>query len=480
MKYFILLTVLIEFSYSITGQNFEDNNCYTVIVGKNASFDGSVLIGHNEDDYGTMLINWFRMPERNFSKSDSIKLNPENGKKQNKKTVSYLRFQVTGEIFGDAYLNDKSVFICSNASKSKEDTAEGIIGIHFRKTIAEQANTAKDAVILGGKLIETYGYEASGRTYTFADKNEAWMMSIIKGKHWVAQKIPDSCIAIIPNYYTIQDIDLTDSLNFLGSTDIVEYALSRGWYHSNHTFNFREVYGDSATNCADFNIPRHLKGLNFFSDTIYSGIDNLPFAFVPKKKVELDDIKQVLSSHYVKDSEYNCTETNPHICKTIPVCRQITQYSIIAQLRSNLPNMIGALVWVSPYNPCIFPFIPIYSGIFDTPELIRLDNSIKSDNLHFKTDSIQLDKYPEHSYSIFYKYKKYIENNYFENIKESNIFKQKIEAELKMNQLKLEKSVNEVYNSYPDDARKILTHYCNGYIQMITDYYKTQLKLKDL
>jgi hypothetical protein len=60
------------------------------------------------------------------------------------------------------------------------------------------------------------------------------------------------------------------------------------------------------------------------------------------------------------------------------------------------------------------------------------------------------------------------------------IYKQKIESELEQNLLKLEASVKQVYDSYPDDARKLLTHYCEGYIQLITEYYKTLLKQKNI
>jgi dipeptidase len=476
MKYFFPIILLIAFSGSIVSQNDNSSNCYTIIVGKNASIDGSVMVGHNEDDKGDLTVNWFKVPVLNHKLNDSITLLSGKSYKQVKKTASYIRLQVMGEKFGDAYLNEHSVVICSNACASKEDTAIGFIGFDFRRILAEQAKSSREAVILGGKLIETFGYESSGRTYTIADKNEAWMLSVVKGKHWVAQRIPDSCVAIIPNYYTIQEINLSDSSNFLASPDLIDYAIKRGWHSSSQVFNFRNVYGDSATNCADYNVPRHLTGINALSQKKYNPHDIFPFSFIPKKKTEISDLNHILSSHYENDPEFDCSKGNPHECGTLPVCRLSTQFSFIAQLRSNLPDMIGALLWINPFNPCIFPSVPLYSGIFKTPENFGQNNWYRTDSLHFNKEESNLGSHPDHAYRLFQNYTRFIESNYKENMKENLIFKTKIENELKLNQIKFEKSVKTVYDSYPDDARKLLTHYCTGYIQTISDYYKSRIK----
>jgi len=57
------------------------------------------------------------------------------------------------------------------------------------------------------------------------------MLSVVNGKHWVAQRVPDEHIAIIPNYYTITTVDLSDTMNYYGSDDLVEYAIIKRWYN---------------------------------------------------------------------------------------------------------------------------------------------------------------------------------------------------------------------------------------------------------
>ncbi len=64
------------------------------------------------------------------------------------------------------------------------------------------------------------------------------MLAVVKGKHWVAQRVPDDHIAIIPNYYTITTVNLTDTMNFYGSDDLVEYAIKK----TRHVFiGFRDA-----------------------------------------------------------------------------------------------------------------------------------------------------------------------------------------------------------------------------------------------
>jgi len=478
--FLLILTLFLSVTGSYS-QKKQHIDCYTIAAGKNTTIDGSVMTGHNEDDGGEMLVNWFKVPQKKYKKSDSLTLLNGTKIKQTDKTFSYLRFQVTKNKFADAYMNEHSVVICSNACQSREDTAKGNIGYYLRKILAERAPNAKSAIKLAGKLIENYGYESSGRTYTIADNKEVWMLSIVKGRHWVAQRIPDDEIAIIPNYYTIQKVNLQDSANFLASPDIIDYAIKRGWYipKKDGEFNFRKAYGDSVCNIADYNIPRQLAGINYFSEKQYTESDVLPFSFKPKKKISVKDIEAVLSSHFESTKFCQLPENkNPHQNKVRPICTETTQFSFVAQLRNNMPAGIGALIWITPYNGCFFPYIPVYFGIYNTNNKYRLKNYRDADKLQFENNKNNLKLFPQHAYFTFNKYVSYIEEDYPERIEEARIFKTLTEKELSRNQKNLEKSVLEVYKSYPDDTKKILTDYCNQYFENILKITKQIMKIK--
>jgi dipeptidase len=396
MKKSLFFSIILFSQFFLHSQQSHEHNCYTIIVGKDASFDGSVLVGHNEDDHGDMLVNWYKVPGKKFKDTDSIQL--LNGTKipQNFKTNSYIRFQVTDQKFGDAFVNRHSLVVCSNKCISKEDSAKGNISHYFRRLVAERARSAYHAVQIGSQLIESLGYNANGRTYTFADNKEVWMFSAIGGKHWIAKRIPDNHIAIIPNYFTITEVDLKDSLNVLHSPGLVEYAVNRGWYdsQSNTEFNFREVFGNPKVNKADYNIPRHLVGLNYFSEKVYTEDDSFPFSFEPKQKVSVKDIKNVLSNHFENTEYYKPHESlNLHKNLVHTICGPTTQLSFIAQLRSDMPYHMGTLVWIAPYNPCIYPYVPIYFGANEIDKQLCLHDSTTTNQLHFDKEHNQIKYY---------------------------------------------------------------------------------------
>ena len=48
--------------------------CYAVIVGREASEDGSVLVGHNEQNGGRRILNFRRIPRRQFGEGAAVNL----------------------------------------------------------------------------------------------------------------------------------------------------------------------------------------------------------------------------------------------------------------------------------------------------------------------------------------------------------------------------------------------------------------------
>ena len=75
----------------------------------------------------------------------------------------------------------------------------------------QRARTAREAIMIMGELVETYGYHSSGESFSIADPNEVWIMEMIgkgttlvtqdgrtynkdKGAVWVAVRIPDGYV----------------------------------------------------------------------------------------------------------------------------------------------------------------------------------------------------------------------------------------------------------------------------------------------
>ncbi|HIP47698.1 MAG TPA: hypothetical protein EYG92_01880 [Lutibacter sp.] len=468
---FYLFTVLLFLTFNATSQSNDSDsfNCFSVLIGKEASIDGSVLLAHNEDDGGDRVVNWYKVPnQKHNSAIDSIQLKREHSIAQAKQTYAYLWLEIPELEFSDSYFNEQGLIIASDNCRSREDQAEltnGGIGYWLRRLMVERAKTAREAVELAGNIIETVGYASSGRTYSIADANETWMLSVVNGKHWVAQRVPDNHVAIIPNYYTITQVDLSDTANFLGSRDLITYAIERGWYNPKEgPFNFRKAYSNQKNLSHIGNKARLWVSINALSKKQYGIDDDFPFSFVPKKKIALQDVFKVLRNHYqgtentFLDANYSGT---PHMQKVMSVCSNTNQYGFVAQLRSWLPTPIGSVLWIAPRRPCSQAFIPIYSGILDVPKKLSVTNYKDALANHF-TKIDDFEAYSKgHQYLYFDKSAKKVDSNYSKLIENYQKTLFEFENQLLLEQNNFEKNLQEKYHKNPKKAIKKLTKYSN-------------------
>ncbi len=279
--------------------------------------------------------------------------------------------------------------------------------------------------------MEKYGYASSGRTYCFADAHEAWLMDIVKGKHWVAQRVPDNKVAIVPNYYTIGEINLADSANFLASKDIIGFAEQKGWYNKNSTkpFNFRQAYSLPLNLYAFWNIPRHWSGLNQLSDKKYGLYDNFPFAFEAKNKISIQSLEKVLSSHYEGTNFEACKslEKNPHKNLINRICNPGTKFSVIVELHNTYPENNQNVIWFAPFNPCINPYIPIACAIDSFPAVFHRHTIVDAMKYHFDKKSNTFEANPKLAYSVFHSRNAEINAHYWKKSVEAKKTKKKFE-----------------------------------------------------
>ena len=380
----ILIFVSLLLSLTIIGQTTENYfNCYTVVAGKMATVDGSVMVAHNEDDGGDQLLNWYIVPPLDHLESDEITTLENTTISQVKETNGYLWLELPGMRFSDSYLNDQGVVIVSDQCISREDNPEltnGGIGYWLRRLVAERAMSARNGVEIAGELIEKYGYHSSGRTYTIADANEAWVFAAVNGKHWVAQRVKDNEVMVIPNYYTIEEIDLSDKENFLACPDLIEYAIEKGWYKDGEVFNFREVYGKANNLTHPHNINRKWAGMRHFSDKDWQLNESFPFSFVPSQKVTLEKMFTILEDHYdgCNLTDHTVEEGgNPHNSDARTICCESTQYGFVAQLRAEMPKEIGNVLWIAPFRPCTQPYIPWYLGMTEILKVLPYTNVLQ-------------------------------------------------------------------------------------------------------
>ena len=154
LKLLLLLFILFSTLISHPETTF---NCFTIIVGKNASADGSVIVAHNEDDFGDQIVNLHRVETIERTNDDFIKLNNGGTIEQIDRTNGFIWIQLPGMKVADSYINDKGVVITSNGCPSREeapDSTDGGILYWMRRLVAERSSTAREGVKIAGDLID--------------------------------------------------------------------------------------------------------------------------------------------------------------------------------------------------------------------------------------------------------------------------------------------------------------------------------------
>lgn len=339
------------------------NNCFGIIAGKNVTEDGSVMMAHNEDDGGEQMLNIYNVPA-----SES--------------NVNYLWFEFPGMEVSDSFINEYGVCIASDGCPSREDRkdfTDGGILYGVRLAVAKKARSAREAVEIIGELVGKYGYSGSGRTYVIADPDEGWLCSVVQGRHWVAQRVPDDMVVTIPNYYVIGEIDLSDTVNFAGSPDIVEYAVSRGWYDpaKDGKFNFRLAYSTEKSLKSDHNSGRHTRVQNLLFGSAVMGRD-VKFARKPLEPVTIEKLMEALSLPEVSNNT--------------------TILSSVFHLRNWLEPKRGCVVWNAMGHPDVQLFEPwtLESPIPDNCH--RFKTAREAEEKHMSDSKNKRQNYPDSFY----------------------------------------------------------------------------------
>jgi dipeptidase len=489
MKNLLLLVFLSGLNLSgVQAQNETETNCFTILVGKNASTDGSVFIAHNEDDLNDHnFVDLHKVPqlthkagekEKFLYDRDSIDLPEE----------TYGYFWITGSQYvEEQYLNEWGVAITSNSSRSKVINGNGRIDHNLRRVVIERARTAREAVKLAGLLVDKYGYASSGRVYLIADPNEAWVLEVANGKHWIAKRVPDDEIAVIPNYYVIDDFIPSDTLNYLSSTDIVDYAITNGWYNpeADKSFNFRKVYCHPDRFNAVWNIARKWVILNKFSEKQYKFYDDFPFSIKPNQKINIQLLIDALQNHY-ENTEYendsSIKNNSPHkrngfsVKDTMNVCNLYNDYACITQLRNWLPADIGNISWIAPRYPCIQPFIPWYYGINNiSSNYEKATYEVALENYNNKNrDYIAM--YPSHACWVFGDFANKIDSCYTNEIKSLREWKNEFQRNVFDRVDEKEREIKSVYESDREKSSQMLTDLTNGFAEKVLAETKEKLQ----
>ncbi|MBE0461302.1 MAG: C69 family dipeptidase [Candidatus Aminicenantes bacterium] len=365
--------------------------CTGMIAGRNTTVDGSILFVKSEDDGPREVDYLWYIPRNTYEPGAVIKLRAGGMIPQVKETYAYFWDQCPGTAYSNQFINEWGVAFGSNACASKEDSVKeveargdlinGGIGFRLRMILAQRAKTAREAVMIAARLLDKYGYSASGRNLNIVGPNEAWQLQMARGKNYVARRVKDDEVAIIANTFSIREVDMNDKDNFICSPELINYAIKRGWYDpkSGEKFDFAKAYSPERIHKSFSNTHRvwnlaRLLNKNFPLTLKEAEKGLIPVSVKPDRKLTLKDVMAIFRDHYEgtpldksgfgKSREY---KTSPH--KTPhTICNYGTHRTTVVQQRNWMPVEIGTVTWRAVDQPCASVFVPWYLGATRIPE----------------------------------------------------------------------------------------------------------------
>jgi dipeptidase len=408
--------------------------CTTILVGKDASYDGSPLIARTEDSSAGK-----------FDPKKVVVVRPEEQPRTYTSVLSHVTIELPGDplrytsvpnalpdegLWASAGINAANVSMSATETLTSNPRVLGVdplvelvpaqgepgadgyraeqpggIGEEDMVTLVlPYIRSAREGVLRLGELLAQYGtYEMNG--IAFGDTEEIWWLETVGGHHWIARRVPDDHYATIPNQLGIDHLDLDDAegagRDYLASPDLRRWmaahhldvtlrrastagfaAASISGAPSDGVFNPREAFGSHSDADHVYNTPRAWfmqRTLNP-SDGEYDGpaaryrpdSDDLPWSRRPERKLTIEDVKDVLSSHYqgTEYDPYGSTGTAAQRGQFRPIGINRHNELSILQVRGDRPETSRGIQWVAYASNPFNTLVPLYTNVDRAPDYL--------------------------------------------------------------------------------------------------------------
>ena len=395
--------------------------CTTILVGSKASYDGSTIIARNDDGpFETkkmVVIGRNKQSPKYKCKISHLEIDLP---KKNYKYTSCPSVVTKRGLWPAFGINEKNVSmtatetITSNPlvmgadplveyipkTKGQKEVVGGFGEEDLLTIVLPYISSAREGVLRVGELLEKYGtYEMNGMA--FADEKEIWWLETIGGHHFIAVRVPDDRVVLMPNCFGLDYFDLKDAyskqVNNICSKDLKKFVKDNHLdTNNNGKFNPRVIFGSHSDSDHIYNTPRSWYMLKYFNPTTYDWInnppyspisDNLPFSTKPERKVTIEDIKYVLSSHY-QGTEYDpyTKSDKAGLYRVIGVPN--SDDSHILQIRPYMPNELKGVEWFSLGGSGFTACIPQYANVDNFNSFLSKTTSDVSTNYFYWTSRI--------------------------------------------------------------------------------------------
>ncbi len=319
--------------------------CSTILAGKQATADASVLMSHSCDgdvmglvyvvpahSYapGTRLPMYWNVPrpktyeeyQANLRKGyDQVGTLPVSETYRSLILAGNLESMTTGGL-NEHGLNIAIEFLPMRQGLACDKGRVGPNSNHWTTSLIAnallRAKTARQAIRLIGAMVEEYGFlyyraPTAGVALPIADGREAWLMEIFgpgkdwtpdsrrPGGVWCAQRIPDGEVGCSANRSRIGAVDLADHDHFLASQNIYSLAQEMGFWKPGTRFLWREVYGGLGDRS---NSLREWRALSLVAPSLglkVTGdpqLDRYPFSVKPDRPLTVPKMMDLMRDSY--------------------------------------------------------------------------------------------------------------------------------------------------------------------------------------
>lgn len=452
--------------------------CTNLIVGKNASADGSTIISYSADSYG-MFGELVHFPAATWPKGAMLDIREwDSGKYLGQIEQARQTYNVIGNI------NEYQVTIGETTFGGRTELVDSLGIIDYGSLIyiaLQRSRTAREAIKVMTELVQQYGYCSGGESFSIGDPNEVWIMEMIgkgpgiKGAVWVAVRIPDDCIAAHANQSRIHTFDMGDKNNCLYSPDVISFAREKGYFDGvNKDFSFADAY-----NPLDFGGRRYCEArvwsyFNMFTDRgseflpyILGSTDTpMPLYLKPNRRVSVSDIQHAMRDHYegtpldisqdygagAYKAPYRLTPLSFKVdgkeyFNERPISTQQPAFVFVSQMRGNLPDAIGGVFWFTLDDANLSVFTPVYCCTTKVPESYAAGTA---SDVSFSWDN---------GFWIYNWVAGMVRQQYSLMIDDLRAVQGELESSFASMQPVVEQTASDMYTRNPAEARNFLTNY---------------------
>lgn len=458
--------------------------CSNLIVGKKASVDGSVMVSYNADDYG-MFGHLCHYPAGTHPKGTMRQIYDwDSGVYHGEIEEAPVTYNVIGNI------NEYQLSIGETTYGGREEMVDSTGILDYGSLIyvtLQRAKTAREAISVMTSLVEKYGYNSEGETFSICDPNEAWIMEMqgtgagSRGVVWVALRIPDDAICAHANQSRIGKFNMKDKKNVLYSKNVISYARKMGWFNGKDSeFSWKNTYAFPDFSGRRFCDARVWSFFNHYADGFDRYLpwalgkdkdaEDMPLWIVPNRKLSVADVENGMRDHYegtalaldttnigsgiyempYRPTPLTFTVDGKQYFNERPISTQQTAFTFVSQLRSWLPREIGGVLWFGNDDANMVAYTPVYCGNTVQPACYNTKGAdavtFSSDNAFWLCNMVSNMVYPRYS-QLF---------------PELKAVRDSLETSYFANQTSIEKQAADLYQTDKAAALKLLNNYSNA------------------